>query len=303
MGYPPSVDLVRLVSSQLGFRLAECSVSTVTAIPEPLSADVSAEGTLERSARALLLRLAGSRLGRRALGTLLEDPGFRARVEHRLSNRAASRATWSSLPAGLDRIEGFEDCAWLFSASPLHHGLSRLEHDEAAHLFRLVSRLGSPEAVEIGRFRGGTTLILAAAGARVRSIDIDAARAETDGPELTRVLDRLGLRDRVEIVVADSRTLPAEPGSVDLVFVDGDHSYEGARGDVDHWWPALRVGGHLVLHDAVFEAWDPRRSIAGGVALVAGELERSPEADRVPAPGSIAHFRKAADGLPARAPG
>eukprot|EP00439_Symbiodinium_sp_Y106_P086628 s33_g34.t2 len=37
--------------------------------------------------------------------------------------------------------------------------------------------------------------------------------------------------------------------SMDVVYVDGDHSYEGAASDLDAWWPILRTGGAMVGHD------------------------------------------------------
>lgn len=40
--------------------------------------------------------------------------------------------------------------------------------------------------------------------------------------------------------------------SLDLVFIDGDHSYEGAGGDVAAWWPTLRPGGIMAGHDYTF---------------------------------------------------
>ena len=36
----------------------------------------------------------------------------------------------------------------------------------------------------------------------------------------------------------------------DLVFVDGDHSYEGAKADLDNWCPRVRHGGRVLVHDA-----------------------------------------------------
>jgi len=36
---------------------------------------------------------------------------------------------------------------------------------------------------------------------------------------------------------------------VDMVFVDGDHSYEGCRGDIEAWTPHVRVGGVIAIHD------------------------------------------------------
>jgi predicted O-methyltransferase YrrM len=38
-------------------------------------------------------------------------------------------------------------------------------------------------------------------------------------------------------------------GPVDLVFVDGDHSYEGCAGDIRAWLPNVKPGGLLVVHD------------------------------------------------------
>lgn len=38
-------------------------------------------------------------------------------------------------------------------------------------------------------------------------------------------------------------------GSLDLVFIDGDHSYEGVRADIDAWLPKVRKGGVIAGHD------------------------------------------------------
>jgi hypothetical protein len=37
--------------------------------------------------------------------------------------------------------------------------------------------------------------------------------------------------------------------SLDFVFIDGDHSYEGCKQDIDLWFPKLRNGGILSGHD------------------------------------------------------
>lgn len=36
----------------------------------------------------------------------------------------------------------------------------------------------------------------------------------------------------------------------DLVFVDGDHSYEGAHADLENWGRRVRKGGKVLVHDA-----------------------------------------------------
>lgn len=37
--------------------------------------------------------------------------------------------------------------------------------------------------------------------------------------------------------------------SVDVVFVDGDHTHDGVRGDILAWWPKLKSGGFMAGDD------------------------------------------------------
>lgn len=36
---------------------------------------------------------------------------------------------------------------------------------------------------------------------------------------------------------------------VDMVFIDGDHSYRGAKGDILAWLPNIKEGGTIAVHD------------------------------------------------------
>ena len=40
-----------------------------------------------------------------------------------------------------------------------------------------------------------------------------------------------------------------EDGELDFVFIDGEHSYEAAKADIETWWPKVRSGGILMGHD------------------------------------------------------
>ena len=40
-----------------------------------------------------------------------------------------------------------------------------------------------------------------------------------------------------------------EDGELDFVFIDGEHSYEAAKADIEAWWPKVRSGGLLMGHD------------------------------------------------------
>lgn len=144
--------------------------------------------------------------------------------------------------------DDFADLAFLFWCSPLNRGIVRLDLDEAATLFR-HARVTSdaPQVVEIGRYIGGSTALLATAvgpRGRVTSIDIDPSHdAATD-----MLLRRARLRDRVRLLIADAN-LVEEPRAADIVFIDGDHTYEGARRDLHRWGPRVRDGGRLAFHD------------------------------------------------------
>lgn len=39
------------------------------------------------------------------------------------------------------------------------------------------------------------------------------------------------------------------PTPIDLVYVDGDHSYEAVKNDIEHWWPMIKTGGWLTGDD------------------------------------------------------
>lgn len=36
---------------------------------------------------------------------------------------------------------------------------------------------------------------------------------------------------------------------VDVIFIDGDHSYEGCKADIDSWYPHMAKGGVMLFHD------------------------------------------------------
>lgn len=56
---------------------------------------------------------------------------------------------------------------------------------------------------------------------------------------------------RVHIIKSDSvaAAVDFEERSIDLIFIDGDHSYDGVKRDLLAWWPKVRRGGWLGGHD------------------------------------------------------
>jgi predicted O-methyltransferase YrrM len=199
-----------------------------------------------------------------------------------------------------DRIDGFEDLVFLFhSDSQANFGIILLSLENASYLFKLVRSLDSPRIVEIGRYRGGSTFLMACAsdeGARIISIDLFVSNSEWDeghdlDKELMDALSKYELNHKVELVVGDSSTFRMGEESVDLVFVDGDHSYDGVKGDFENWYPALRTGGHILFDDSC-----PTRfgSCATGVFELLEEIDRDNtiRLKKIAIKGSLTHYQK-----------
>lgn len=63
--------------------------------------------------------------------------------------------------------------------------------------------------------------------------------------------DQYALGDRLSICRMDSLEAAKEVAdeSLDFVFIDADHSYEGCRADIHAWSPKVRHGGMIAGHD------------------------------------------------------
>ncbi len=220
--------------------------------------------------RALDRVLANTRLRHAICWRLFETASYRPTLIHALARYQSQEfASFESAPVdSIDAVQGFEDCYWLFSSNELNIGLSQLQFDEAACIYRLIREYEDPHVIELGRYKGGTTFLLAAAGARVRSLEKDVEIERRFRPPLCRALDRFGLADRVETETGDAYTCAVDAETSDLVLVHcSPETHEQVRSLVDRWWPAIRPGGGIILHETPY---------LPGVAPVVAELEREP---------------------------
>jgi predicted O-methyltransferase YrrM len=183
-----------------------------------------------------------------------------------------------------------------FYAPPAKSGLPkefiRLEPWEGEYLFLLAS--GSRQGiVEIGRLMGGSTFLLACANSRVpiNSIDI---QPQNDA-QLNLYLRQHGCGQNVNLIVGDSQqTDYPDIAPFDLLFIDGDHSYQGCMRDLENWYPKLAPGGHLILHDCYFGC-EVQDAVVDFIARHDVQIVRSPyviSSHWQTSYGSIAHFIK-----------
>jgi predicted O-methyltransferase YrrM len=253
----------------------------------------------KRMARTAVGHAGRTKVGRSLLEAALKDEENAAWLFRWLCDWICAEAEFDvAAPARLAEAPSFDELVWLFSSHALNQRLSRLELEEAAHLYRLVRRLDSRRVAELGRYKGGTTFLLAAAGAQVTSLDLPSERQAAFDGSLERTLARFGLADRVELVLADSHRFPVDGGSLDVVFVDGDVSEQGLWADWEQWWPAVAGGGSFILHlvDPHEIRWPILAEKFAPGWRFAAEIEARPDTSRVEAPAGFAHFVKAAVG-------
>jgi len=137
---------------------------------------------------------------------------------------------------------------------------------ECAALAALSHLVGANRVFEFGTYKGVSTTQLAlnlAEGGMVFTLDLPedhpAYSLPIPKPEEQQIAAEGGkgilipgdLRDRVTFLTSDSATFDETPyrGSIDLVFVDGAHSYEYVKSDTEKGWNMLRSGGVLAWHD------------------------------------------------------
>ena len=129
---------------------------------------------------------------------------------------------------------------------------------EVSELLLLV-RAESPQRVlEIGTANGGTLYLLAWASdgnAHVVSLDVRGydplrVRMYAGFGRGTQRLDVLRADSQLETTRATvERLFGNQP--LDVLFIDGDHSYDGVRSDFERYAPLVRPGGLIALHDIV----------------------------------------------------
>jgi predicted O-methyltransferase YrrM len=159
-----------------------------------------------------------------------------------------------------------------------------LNHGEALVLSLITAWLRPRRIFEIGTASGQATLLMArqAPGARIDTMDLGnhapslgQQRGQPPWQDLTRI--GIAFRDtpveaQVEQHFADSAAFDYGPfcGEIDLMLVDGGHTYEYVRADSSAALELVRPGGVIV--------WDDCNYLSPGVSRALHGLRREGQA-------------------------
>ena len=117
-------------------------------------------------------------------------------------------------------------------------------------LYRLsLQTVGWGDVVEIGTNAGRSAIALAygqkvKGGGPIYSIDL------YEHPDIRRNLERAGVQEYVKRVVLPShRAARGWDRPVELLWIDGDHTWRGVSSDITQWAHLLQPGGVIAFHD------------------------------------------------------
>ena len=134
--------------------------------------------------------------------------------------------------------------------------------DEIAALFKVVEPIKPRTVVEIGTGWGGTLFLFATVAgpdAILVSLDLPSSLFGRGYPKWKDRLYKSFARDgqKLELVRGNSHQASSMDAvkqclgsrQIDVLFIDGDHTYEGVKKDFELYSPLVRKGGLIVFHD------------------------------------------------------
>lgn len=150
-----------------------------------------------------------------------------------------------------------------------------ISFEEAIYLYFLAKNVREGSIVEVGSYRGRSTVFLGRGSIDGQSIPVYAVDPHKDfvgvlggvfGPkDRTAFYKAMLTNDCSEIVslinLSTEFFVSSWKEPVSLLWVDGDHSYAGVKRDVDCWLPHLQSGGIIAFDDATDPSLGPSKLI------------------------------------------
>lgn len=119
-------------------------------------------------------------------------------------------------------------------------------------LYKYASRLNGATIVEVGSYAGRSTLVLSLASPTSTVYAIDPFKK--DLPEDYRKVLKHFRQNIKGLNVVHFRKTSLSVAlhwdkPIDLIHIDGEHSYKSVKRDIKMWMPFVKKGGVMLFHD------------------------------------------------------
>lgn len=149
---------------------------------------------------------------------------------------------------------------WIVPSDHEHveqHGSPNPYADDTYDWYGGVARHVTPRSIlEIGVYRGYSMAAMISSSVEsvgyVLAIDNgEAAGVEVFEAAIRKLQQAFPFTD-FGVAIVNSRNVRPDPGfQFDIVHIDGDHSYEGAKNDIDNFGPLVSDSGVIIVHDTI----------------------------------------------------
>lgn len=143
-----------------------------------------------------------------------------------------------------------------YKSTDLIEWLGYIKKDEAEFLDTLCKSLPkNPFVINIGAGAGTSAMIFLESRPDLTSCTVDIQKESSpygclEGEMNALVMSSIDLSRHQQIHGDSTQVCKTWKGKKpDLVFIDGNHTYEGCKADILGWLPILKKGGILAIHD------------------------------------------------------
>ena len=140
----------------------------------------------------------------------------------------------------------------------IHEESGHSNHADMVYVCGIAAAVKANKIFEIGTYRGQTTVGLASVckNAQVFTLNLPPQKDPRYAPFIGMYIKKYSESNRIEQIFCDSTKYDTTQyrGSMDYIFIDGDHSYSGVKNDTKISLEMLKPGGVIVWHDYAWKS-------------------------------------------------
>lgn len=126
-------------------------------------------------------------------------------------------------------------------------------------LCNFIENTNQKSIIEIGSYTGESTIIFASYFSKVLAVDPWMNGYDSNDPasssNMSMVEEKFNHRTAAYDNIIKNKMLSHEfaniipNNSIEVVYIDGDHTYDGVTKDINTWLPKIVKGGYICGHD------------------------------------------------------